>query len=372
MPLELFERMREHEHEQVVFCTDRSTGLRAVIAIHDTTLGPALGGSRMWSYKSEAEAVRDVLRLSRGMTFKAAVAGLNLGGGKAVLLGDPRKDKTEAMFRSFGRFVHSLGGRYITAEDVGTSVDDMEWVRMETPYVTGISRALGGSGDPSPMTAWGVFVGMKACLKEVFGSEDLSGVRVAIQGLGHTGYWLASYLHDAGVRLLVSDLDEDRVRRVVEEFGAEAVAPDAICSVEAEIFAPAALGGVIDDESIGAMRFKIVAGSANNQLEDENRHGAMLREKGVLYAPDFVINSGGLINVANELEGYNRERAKRQVETVGGILEQIFAISRREEIPTHEAANRAAKQRIRDMARLHSFWLPRGEIKRKSARSARE
>jgi leucine dehydrogenase len=357
MPVDIFESMTRRHHEQVVFCYDQNTGLKAIIAVHDTTLGPALGGCRMWPYKSESDALDDVLRLSRGMTYKAAVAGLNLGGGKAVIIGDPKKDKSEALFRAFGRFVHSLGGRYITAEDVGTSVHDIEWARMETPYVTGIGRALGGSGDPSPMTAWGVYTGIKACTDWVFHSRDLSGLKVAIQGLGHTGYWLAKYLHDDGVQLFVTDIDEDLVKDVAAEFGAEAVTPDSIYDVDAEIFAPCALGGVVNDETLSRLKSRIVAGSANNVLAEEERHGPMLRKQGILYAPDFVINSGGLINVANELEGYNQERAKRQIEKIFDVLKEIFEITKRDDIPTSLAANLVAEQRIERMAKVKRSWV---------------
>jgi leucine dehydrogenase len=348
--------MLYRDHEQLAFCSDKASGLKAIIGIHDTTLGPALGGTRMWNYESEEDAIRDVLRLSRGMTHKAAVAGLNLGGGKAVIIGDPRR-KNEALFRAFGRFVHSLNGRYITAEDVNTSVQDMEWVRMETNHVTGISRALGGSGDPSPMTAWGVYVGMKASTQWVYGTKDLSKFTVAVQGLGHTGHWLCSYLHAEGVKMIVTDIDEERVARAVEEFGATAVAPDEITKVDAEIFSPAALGGVVDDAFLDHSKFKIIAGAANNQLKDEDRQGPLLREKGILYAPDFVINSGGLMNVANELEGYNQERAKQQIETIDGILTRIYETTKEQDIPTYEAANRLARERIKEVAHLKRFWL---------------
>jgi leucine dehydrogenase len=353
----VFDRMIHRDHEQVVFCNDKATGLRAIIAIHDTTLGPALGGCRMWTFASEDEALEDVLRLSRGMTYKAAVAGLNLGGGKAVIIGDPKKDKSEALFRAFGRFVHSLGGRYITAEDVGTSVHDIEWVRAETPYVTGIGRALGGSGDPSPMTALGVYTGMKACTRWLEDTRELSGFKVAIQGLGHTGYWLASYLHQDGVKMVVTDIDEDRVRHVAEEFDAQPVGPDEIYETDAQIFAPCALGGVVNDETIDRLKCRIIAGSANNVLKDEDRHGPMLRKKNILYAPDFVINSGGLINVANELEGYNQERVKRQIEKIYYILKEIFEVSKREDIPTGVAANRVAEARIQSMLTLKNTWV---------------
>ncbi len=357
MPGGVFESMGRKDHEQVVYCSDKSTGLRAIIAVHDTTLGPALGGCRMWTFENEEAALEDVLRLSRGMTYKAAVAGLNLGGGKAVIIGDPKKQKTETLFRAFGRFVHSLGGRYITAEDVGTSVHDMEWVRMETPYVTGIGKALGGSGDPSPFTARGVYMGMKACVRWRTGKDDLSGLKVAIQGMGHTGYYLAEYLHADGVKLYVTDIEEDRVRSAVEAFGAEAVAPDAIYDVDADVYAPCALGGTVNDQTLERMKFKIIAGSSNNVLKDEEKHGPMLRKMGVLYAPDFAINAGGLINVANELEGYNQERAMRQVERIDGVITEIFEMSKKEDIPTGQAATRVAEERIRMMAKVKQSWV---------------
>jgi leucine dehydrogenase len=348
--MKIFERMSRHDHEQFVLCYDEGSGLKAIIAIHDTTLGPALGGSRMWPYASEDEALEDVARLSRGMTYKAAAAGLNLGGGKAVIIGDPRRDKSEAMFRAFGRFIQGLAGRYITAEDVGTTVPDMVHVRMETQYVTGIPSALGGSGDPSPFTALGVFRGMKACAKKVFGSEDLGGRRVAIQGMGSTGYYLASYLKEEGAKLVVTDIDAERVKRAVTDLGAEAVAPEAIYDADVDVFSPAALGGIINDDTIPRLRAKIVAGSANNVLGDEEKHGAELQKRGILYAPDFVINAGGLINVANELVGYNKELATAQVNAIGGIIERILDIAESEKMPTWLAANKFAESRIERVA----------------------
>jgi leucine dehydrogenase len=348
--MKIFERLARHEHEQLVFCSDVTSGLRAIIAIHDTTLGPALGGCRMWPYTSDEEALEDVCRLSRGMTYKAAAAGLNLGGGKAVILMDPRKDKSEAIFRAFGRFIEGLAGRYITAEDVGTSVADMVHVRMETQYVTGIPRALGGSGDPSPLTALGVYRGMKACARKVFGSDDLAGRRVAIQGMGNTGYHLAEYLREEGAKLFVTDIDAERVGRAVQELGAEPLAADAIYDADVDIFAPAALGGTINDDTIPRLKALIVAGSANNQLADEARHGAELRRRGILYAPDFVINAGGLINVANELVGYNREVALTQVNAIDDIITRIIGIAEVEDIPTSVAANKLAEARIRAIA----------------------
>ncbi len=353
--MKIFERLARNEHEQLVVCSDKASGLKAIIAIHDTTLGPALGGCRMWPYTSEDEALEDVCRLSRGMTYKAAAAGLNLGGGKAVIIGDPKKDKSEAMFRAFGRFIEGLAGRYITAEDVGTTVPDMVDVRKETHYVTGIPKALGGSGDPSPFTALGVFRGMKACALSAFGTDDLSGRSVAIQGMGNTGWHLARHLSEEGARIFVTDLDQERVRQAVSEFGAEAMSPDAIYDAPVDIFAPAALGGTVNAATIPRLKAKVIAGSANNQLADEEQDGAALRSRGILYAPDFVINAGGLINVANELVGYNRELATTQVNAIYTIIRQIIGMAEAEDIPTYEAANRLAEKRIRAIASTQSI-----------------
>jgi leucine dehydrogenase len=358
----IFDLMHEYNHEEVVFCQDRDSGLRAIIAIHDTTLGPALGGTRMWPYKTEEEALQDVLRLSRGMTYKSAAAGLNLGGGKAVIIGDPHRDKNEMLFRAFGRFVHGLNGRYITAEDVGTEVRDMEWVRMETPWVVGISEALGGSGDPSPVTARGVYFGLKASCEAVFDTSSLRGRKVAIQGVGHVGYYLAEFLHKEGAKLFVTDIRKDRVQKCVEQFGATAVEPDKIYDVEAEIFSPCALGAIVNDETINRLKFKIIAGGANNQLADEHKHGRILMEKKILYAPDYVINAGGLINVANELEGYHRDKALKEAEGIYNVLKQVIAMARQENISTHEASNHLAEQRIEQMSklkRMHVISKPR-------------
>lgn len=348
--MKIFERLAQHEHEQIVLCSDTSSGLRAIIAIHDTTLGPSLGGCRMWPYKSEDEALEDVCRLSRGMSYKAAAAGLNLGGGKSVIIGDPKKDKSEALFRAFGRFIEGLSGRYITAEDVGTSVNDMVHVRMETKYVTGIPRSLGGSGDPSPFTALGVFQGVRACARKVYGTDDLKGRHVAIQGAGNTGQHLARHLKEAGATLTISDIDAERVKRLADEVGAKVVGPDDIFGVKADIFSPAALGGIINDDTIPQLKVKIVAGSANNVLADEGRHGAELKKRGILYAPDFVINSGGLINVANELIGYNRDQALLQVNAIDEIITKIIATAEGDDLPTHVAANKIAEERIASIA----------------------
>ncbi|HXG39124.1 MAG TPA: Glu/Leu/Phe/Val dehydrogenase [Bacteroidota bacterium] len=361
--MKIFEEIERKEHEQVVFFSDKRVGLRAIVAVHNTSLGPALGGTRMWTYASDDEALRDVLRLSRGMTYKAAVAGLNLGGGKAVIIGDPNKDKTEALFRTYGRFVDGMAGRYITAEDVGTTERDMEWVRMETKYVTGISRALGGSGDPSPVTGYGVYVGMKACAHEVFGSDSLKGKKVAIQGAGKVGQYLGEHLAKEGAKIFITDIYEEKAKRVAKLLKATYVKPNKIFELNVDIFAPCALGGVLNDETIPKLRCKIVAGGANNQLLDEKKHIAQLVERGILWAPDYAINAGGLINVANELEGYRQERALKQAGGIYDTLRQIFQIARQEKITTAQAANRLAEDRIAKISRVKQLYSGRSEFR---------
>ncbi|MCF6094423.1 branched-chain amino acid dehydrogenase [Microaerobacter geothermalis] len=343
--MKIFEYMEKYDYEQLVFCQDKTSGLKAIIAIHDTTLGPALGGTRMWTYDTEEDAIIDALRLARGMTYKNAAAGLNLGGGKTVIIGDPRKDKNEEMFRAFGRYIQGLNGRYITAEDVGTTVADMDLIHMETDYVTGISPAFGSSGNPSPVTAYGVYRGMKAAAKEAFGTDDLKGLTIAIQGVGNVAYNLCRHLHEEGAKLIVTDINQDAVQRAVEEFGAKAVAPNEIYGQECDIFSPCALGAVINDETIPQLKAKVIAGAANNQLKEE-RHGDALHEMGIVYAPDYVINAGGVINVADELQGYNRERAMKKVESIYDNVAKVFEISKRDHIPTYKAADRMAEERI--------------------------
>jgi len=362
--LPVFESMENRGHEEVVFCNDKDTGLKAIIAVHNTTIGPALGGCRMWDYESEADALKDVLRLSRGMSYKAAIAGLNLGGGKAVIIGNSKKDKNEILFRSFGRFVQGLAGRYITAEDVGTSVKDMEWVRMETRYVTGISRALGGSGDPSPVTALGTCSGIKATVKSHLGKDSLNGLKVGVQGLGHVGYHLCRYLHREGAKLYVTDIHEESIKRVVDEFSASVIGGlDEIYDSEIDIYAPCALGATLNDDTIPKLKCSIVAGAANNQLKKEEIHAQMLKDRGILYAPDYAINAGGLINVANEIEGYNRERAFTQAEE--GIYDTLMAIYQRSEeddVTTYMAASKVAKKRIADVSKLKNVYLPKKNV----------
>ncbi len=355
--MEVFESMESRGHEQVVFSNDPITGLKAIIAIHDTTLGPALGGCRMWNYKKESDALKDVLRLSKGMTYKAAVAGLDLGGGKSVIIGDSKTMKNEYLFRSFGRFVQGLGGRYITAEDVGTSVSDMEWVRRETKYVTGISRALGGSGDPSPVTALGTFTGMKACVNKVFGSDSLKDRKIAIQGIGHVGTYLVELLHKAGAKLYISDIDEEKLKPVAKKYRCKVVNNDKIYELDVDIFAPCAMGGIINDETIPKLKCAIIAGAANNQLEKEKKHGKDLLDLGILYAPDYVINAGGLINVYNELQGYNRERALTQAEDIYQILTEVLNFAEREGVPTPIASNRYAEERIKGIRSLKKTFI---------------
>ncbi|MDC3414450.1 branched-chain amino acid dehydrogenase [Aquibacillus sp. 3ASR75-11] len=357
--MEMFKYMETYDYEQLVFCQDKASGLKAIIAIHDTTLGPALGGTRMWTYASEEDAIIDALRLAKGMTYKNAAAGLNLGGGKTVIIGDPKKDKNEAMFRAFGRYIQSLNGRYITAEDVGTTVNDMDTIHEETDFVTGISPAFGSSGNPSPVTAYGVYKGMKAAAKQAYGVDSLEGRTVAVQGVGNVAYKLCEYLYKEGANLIVTDINKEAVQRAVENYGAKAVEPDEIYSVYCDIYAPCALGATINDETIPQLKATIVAGAANNQLK-ETRHGDILHEKGIVYAPDYVINAGGVINVADELNGYDSERAMKRVETIYDNLMRVFAISKRDNIPTYVAADRMAEERIQGLQQSRSTFLLNG------------
>lgn len=354
--MNVFENKSFDGHEQVVFCHDKYTGLKAIIGVHDTSLGPALGGTRMWPYEKEEDALTDVLRLSKGMTYKAAVTGLNLGGGKAVIIGDPKKLGSEAFFRAFGRFVNSLNGRYITAEDVGTSVKFMEWINKETAHVTGIPTYLGGSGDPSPFTAHGVFVGIKSCLKKLKGQDSLSGVKVAVQGVGNVGYHLCKELHESGAKLFVSDINAEAVQQVVKEFKAEAVKGDEIYGVAADVYAPCALGATVNDATIPMLKCPIIAGAANNVLLDQDKHGDALKKAGILYAPDYVINAGGLTNVNSEVYGGGTENVISQIENIYGTLLHIFEVADKEKITTALAANRIAEKRIADIRNVKRIF----------------
>jgi leucine dehydrogenase len=345
-------QMFNMQHEQVVFCTDHTIGLKAIIAIHNTALGPALGGTRMWNYKNEEEALRDVLRLSRGMSYKASISGLNLGGGKAVIIGDSRTDKSEALMRRFGKFVNSLSGKYITAEDVGISTKDMEYVYMETKHVTGIPEWLGGSGDPSPVTAFGVYMGMKASAKKAWGNDSLNGKKVLVQGIGHVGENLVRHLTKEGAKVLVNDIFEDRLKTINAETNAEIVMGDGIYDLDIDIYAPCALGATLNDNTLSRLKCTIISGAANNQLEDENKHGKLLLDKGITYAPDFVINAGGLINVYSELQGYNKTAALSQAENIYNTTLNIFKTSEEQKISTHQAARQLAEKRINEVGNI--------------------
>jgi leucine dehydrogenase len=350
---ELFAQLAEGQHEQVSLYVDPAAGYRGIIVIHNTQLGPALGGTRFWNYETDEAAFIDALRLARGMTYKAAVAGLNLGGGKSVIIGDNKMKNREPLFRAHGRHVESLGGRYITAEDVGTGTADMEFIRAETSHVTGL---MGKSGDPSPVTAFGVYRGIQACAKHHSGTDSLAGKIVAMQGVGHVGYYLAELLYKEGAKLIVTDIDAGRVQRVVQEFQATAVAPDAIYSQRADIFAPCAMGATINDETIPQLQVEIVAGGANNQLAEE-RHGDELEAKGILYAPDYVINGGGLINVNAELHGWSLERAHNKAGEIYDTILRVFEIARDQRIPSYQAADRLAEQRIATVSRVRRNFV---------------
>jgi leucine dehydrogenase len=349
----IFGTLTQLGHEQVVFCHDEPTGLKAIIAIHNTVLGPALGGTRMWAYASEQEALTDVLRLSRGMTFKAAISGINLGGGKAVIMGDAKTKKTEAFLRRFGKFVNSLNGKYITAEDVNMKTSDMEYINMETKYVTGLPETMGGGGDPSPVTAYGVYLGMKATAKKVYGHDSLAGKRVAVQGVGQVGMHLVEYLVKENTDVFVTDLFEEKALAIAKKYDVVPVGQDEIYDLDVDIYAPCALGATVNDETIGRLKCNIIAGAANNQLKDELKHGYMLLDKSITYAPDFLINAGGLINVYNEYQGnYNRKRVFEQAEKIYDTCFNILTLAEKEKISSQEAAIKLSEKRIADIGKV--------------------
>ncbi len=342
------------DHEQIVFCNDKDTGLKAIIGIHNTVLGPALGGTRMWNYKNEWEALNDVLRLSRGMTFKSAITGLNLGGGKAVIIGDAKTQKTPALMRRFGEFVHSLNGKYITAEDVGMTTEDMDTVREVTPYVTGISESKGGAGNPSPITAYGVFMGMKAAAKFKFGSDVLEDKNIFVQGIGNVGEALVEHLVNEGANVTVADLNQDHLETVRDKYGVTIYGGEDIYSEAMDIYAPCALGATIDDDTIYKIKAKVIAGAANNQLAEEEKHGRILRERGIVYAPDFLINAGGIINVYAELEDYDKQEIIRKTENIYNTTLEILDSAKVNDLTTHEAALNIARERIETRKRENS------------------
>lgn len=352
----IFHQMNLSNHESIVFCNDKNSGLKAIIAIHNTILGPALGGCRMYAYASEEAALTDVLRLSKGMTYKAAVAGLNLGGGKAVIIGDPKKLANEALFRTFGRFVNSLNGKYITAEDVGTNVRFMEWIHHETKHVTGIPQYFGGSGDPSPFTAHGTFMGIKSAIKKVKNRDDLAGIKVAVEGIGNVGYHLCKELHANGAKLYVADIDTAATKKAVDEFQATAVKCEELYGLDVDVYAPCALGATINDTTIPQFKCTMIAGAANNQLQDENKHAMELQKRGILYAPDYVINAGGLINVYTEIEGGGKDHAQTKTEEIYTTLLKIYDIAEKEKITTAAAANKVAEQRILEVSHSKNIY----------------
>lgn len=342
--------MAAMDHEQVLFCNDKKTGLRAIIAVHNTVLGPSLGGTRMWNYTNEADALKDVLRLSRGMTFKSAISGLNLGGGKAVIIGNSHTDKSEALMRRFGQFVDSLGGKYITAEDVGISTDDIVNVSKETKHVSGLPESMGGSGDPSPVTAYGVYMGMKASAKHAYGNDSLAGKRVLVQGIGHVGGYLVDYLSKEGAVIAVSDIFEDRLKEIASTHNVDVVDPNKVYDYPMDIYAPCALGATLNDDSLARLKCRIIAGAANNQLEDEALHSLKIRENGMVFAPDFLINAGGIINCYLEVIGYDRDDAYEKVEHIYDVTLEVLKKAHGQNLSANAVALQMAQERINRVA----------------------
>jgi len=342
----VFGQLSFDNHEQIVFCNDKDTGLKAIIGIHNSVLGPALGGTRMWNYANEWEALNDVLRLSRGMTYKSAITGLDLGGGKAVIIGDAKTQKTPEMMRKFGEFVHSLSGRYITAEDVGMVTADMDTVRDVTPYVTGISESRGGSGNPSPVTAYGVYMGMKAAAKYQFGSDNLDGKKILVQGIGHVGETLVEYLTKEGALVQIADINEGRLEEVSKKYGASIYTGSDLYTADVDIYAPCALGATINDDTVYKINAKVIAGAANNQLANENVHGPILQERGIVYAPDFLINAGGIINVYAEIAHYDKAESMRRTENIYNTTLEIFDYAKANNLTPQKAAMAIAELRI--------------------------
>jgi len=342
-------QMSRYNHEQLLFCNDNETGLKAIIAVHNTVLGPALGGTRMWQYNNELEALNDVLRLSRGMTYKNSISGLNLGGGKAVIIGDARTMKSEALMRRFGKFVNSLGGKYITAEDVGISPIDMTWVNMETNHVVGLP---GKSGDPSPVTAYGVYVGMKAAAKIQFGTDSLAGKKVAVQGVGHVGEYLVKHLTSEGAEVFITDIHEPTLQRIADTYKAKVVGLDEIYDIDMDIYAPCALGATVNDDTLSRLKCSIIAGAANNQLKEETVHGKAVMDKGIIYAPDFALNAGGVINCYAEVKGLSAEWAMGKAEEIYTTISTIINRSQGEGIPAYQIANKMAEERIEAIGKV--------------------
>lgn len=362
--MNIFENKNFDNHEQIIFCQESKCGLQAIIAIHDTRLGPAIGGCRMYPYANVEDALNDVLRLSRGMTYKSAINNFNFGGGKSVIIGDPAKLKSETLFRTFGRFVDGFNGRYITAEDLGTDVKCMEWVRIETKHVVGIPSYIGGLGDPSPVTAHGVLVGIKACLKKTKGNEDLSKIKIAVQGVGHVGYYLCKELHEQGAELYVTDINKEVLRKVSDEFKATIVGLNEIYGLNVDVFAPCALGEIINDTTIPQLKCSIVAGAANNQLENEEKHGNALKQRGILYAPDYIINAGGLIDAASEFFHVGKPLALAKTEEIYDTLVHVFHYAEENDLAPVLAAKELAEQRISAIKHSQNIYTRRGKSRR--------
>ncbi|UCE54164.1 MAG: Glu/Leu/Phe/Val dehydrogenase [Desulfobacterales bacterium] len=352
----IFNYMQKYDYENLFLCQDKALNFRAIIAIHDTTLGPATGGCRMWRYDNEIDAIEDALRLARGMTYKYAAAGVNLGGGKAVIMGDPNLKDREPIFRTLGKFINRLGGKYITGEDVGTTLKDMEYIRMETEYVVTLPTYLGGAGDIAPMTAFGTIRAMQACCNRVYGSDSLAGKKVAVQGLGAVGHNVVAQLHELSADLMVTDIDPIKVDAMVSKYGVQQLAPDAIYNAKYDIFCPCALGSIINDETLNQLQCKIICGAANNQLAEE-RHGELLEKKGMVYAPDYITNAGGTIFDTDRLGtgSVSHERGKEKVSRIYENIQRVFEIADRDHIPTYLAADRMAEERIRKIAEVKKY-----------------
>lgn len=361
--MKVFDYMSKYNHEQIIYFYDKTTGLKGITAIHDTTLGPALGGTRLFDYQSEDDALFDVVRLSRGMTYKCAAAFCNCGGGKTVLLGDPQKVKNEAYLRAYGRFLQSLNGRFYTGEDMNINEHDVDFILNETSYVNGRSNM---SGNPSPLTAYGVYWGMKASAKEKWNDNSLTGKVIAVQGVGAVGFALCEYLHKEGAKLIITDIDSEKMKKTVKTFQAVTVNPDDIYSVNCDIFSPNSIGAILNDDTIPQLNCAIVAGAANNVLLEEKKHGDMLMKRGILYAPDYVINAGGVINVYQEFfPPYNRQATLKIIEKIYDRLLQVFAYAKKHGINTQLAANQFSEERIRLIGAIQKNFLanPRTNIK---------
>jgi leucine dehydrogenase len=357
--MDIFELMKKDGHEQIIFNFDKETDMKSIIAIYDSTLGQTFGGTRMVNYASMEDALRDAMRLSKAMTYKCAAADEDKGGAKAVIWGDPKKDKNEAFLRAFGRFVEMLNGRFVTGADLNITAMDGSIMGRESRYILAKPREEGSSGSTGPITAFGIYVGLKACAKFIWGNENLQGKKIAVQGLGAVGEPLLGYLKKGGLEVMATDMNEETLQRLQPQYGFKRVIPEAIYEVECDIFCPCAIGSILNDQTIPKLKCKIVAGSANNQLEDEERHSRMLQERSILYAPDYIINAGGVIQVIDEIQGYNPERVKMKTERVYGRLLHIFEMAKKEGILPLEAANRYAESRIRDIQKVKRLYVPK-------------